>query len=752
MSEWKKTFCPLCYHNCGLEIQTEGHRITEVRPDRDHLRTKGYVCRKGMKIAYYQDHKERLTRPLKREGDQFVTISWEQAISEIAEKLKQVLNIHGPRALAYMGGGGQGCHMEAGFGRSLLTTLGSQYHYSALAQELTGLFWVNGRAYGRQNLHLIPDLDRAENFLVMGWNGYVSNAGVNRARKRINGFSKDDNKKLIVVDPLLSETAKKADTHLQIRIGTAALFLKSLIAIILQESWQDQTYIANYCQNFDKIAPWFKTFNVRSSLEVCGVDYHTVKEVAQIYAKQPTAMRTDLGILMDRQSTMNSYLEMILMAVCGRIGTPGGNVFNGHLMPLGPHSDEREERTWRTVETDIPAIMGYFPPNVIPEEILSKNDDRLRAMIISGANPLRSYADTLAYEQAFKELDLLVTIEIAMTETARLGHYVLPAKSAFEKWDATFFSLTFPETTFQIRRPCCEALGDPLEEGEIFTRLADELGLLPEIPQSLLQAANGDRKGFAPDLMKWISKDKRSARLLPFIVEKTLGQNLKSAHLAAVWGLLVMYPQHAADELVRAGYELTPFLGNDLFQKLLDCPGGILIGKLDPDKNLEKLRTPDKKIHLYIEEMAEWIHEIEPDAEKAAIDNRKFPLVLVAGRHFPYTANSIMRDPGWNAHKSVCTALMNEKDTRVLGIEDGNEAWVATETSRVKIPVEISNVAVPGTVIIPHGFGLNYMGRDYGVNVNRLTKNTHRDRLAGTPLHRYVPCRVEACEEQDAAA
>jgi len=66
--------------------------------------------------------------------------------------------------------------------------------------------------------------------------------------------------------------------------------------------------------------------------------------------------------------------------------------------------------------------MGYFPPNVIPEEVLSKNDSRLRAMIISGANPLRSYADTLAYEQAFKELDLLVTIEIAMTETARMGH------------------------------------------------------------------------------------------------------------------------------------------------------------------------------------------------------------------------------------------------------------------------------------------------------------------------------------------
>jgi anaerobic selenocysteine-containing dehydrogenase len=252
--------------------------------------------------------------------------------------------------------------------------------------------------------------------------------------------------------------------------------------------------------------------------------------------------------------------------------------------------------------------------------------------------------------------------------------------------------------------------------------------------------------------MKWISKEKRNVRLLPFVLAKTLGQSLNSAHLAAVWGLLTMYPQHASDELVRAGYELTSFLGDELFQKLLDCPEGILIGKLDPDKNLEKLRTPDKKIQFYIEEMADWIHEIESGKEKAAIDNREFPLVLVAGRHFPYTANSIMRDPAWNAHKTVCTALMNKEDTRVLGIEDGEEVWVTTETSRVKVPVEFSDIAVPGTVTIPHGFGLDYMGRDYGVNVNRLTKNTHRDRLAGTPLHRYVPCRVEVCGDQDAAA
>jgi anaerobic selenocysteine-containing dehydrogenase len=245
--------------------------------------------------------------------------------------------------------------------------------------------------------------------------------------------------------------------------------------------------------------------------------------------------------------------------------------------------------------------------------------------------------------------------------------------------------------------------------------------------------------------MKLMNQDKKIARLLPFILAKTLGKGLNSAHLSSVWGLLAMYPQHAAEDLIRAGYEVTPFLGDSLFQEILGHPEGIIIGRLDPDENLDKLRTPDKKIHLYIEEMADWIREIEPEAEKAAINRADFPFILVAGRHFPFTANSIMRNPAWNEHEIVCTAIMNKKDVNVLGIEEGGEAWVTTEASRVRIPVEVSDIAAPGTVTIPHGFGLVFEGQPYGVNVNRLTKNTHRDRVAATPLHRYVPCGVEAC-------
>jgi anaerobic selenocysteine-containing dehydrogenase len=245
------------------------------------------------------------------------------------------------------------------------------------------------------------------------------------------------------------------------------------------------------------------------------------------------------------------------------------------------------------------------------------------------------------------------------------------------------------------------------------------------------------------ELLQFMGSDKKAARFLPFLVAKTLGRELGSAHLSALWGLLMMYPQHGGEDIARAGYELTPMVGEELFKRLLDHPEGVMIAKRPEQDNLNALRTPDKKIHLYIEEMESWMNEIVPDKEEQGLRNREYPFVLLAGRHFPYTANTIMRDPDWNNRKQVCNLLMNQEDARALGIEDGTEVRLTTEASHVKVPVEVSGNLPRGTVVLPHGFGLVYDGKTYGVNVNQLTKNTYRDRLFATPLHRYVPCRIE---------
>jgi len=738
-----KTGCVLCAQNCGLEIEVENNRIIKVKPDKSNAKSEGYVCRKGMNVAYHQHNADRLKYPLKKVNGKFERISWDEALDEIATKLKTIIGQHGPRSFAYMGGGGQGCHFEVPFGVRLMRGLGSQYQYSALGQEFAGAFWVIGRTHGKQYLHDGPDVDHTDVLLVIGWNGMQSHQ-IPQAPRKLQRISKDKDKVLIVVDPRISETAKLADIHLRIRPGTDSLLLRSLIAIILKEGWDNKDYLATRTSGFDAVKSYFKNFDVRAALKVCELDFDTVREVARLYATRKSSLRYDLGIYMGRHSGLNSYLIVLLMAVCGRLCVEGGNIIPGHLMPIGPSSDERDAKTWRTVATNSFPVCGVFPPNVMPEEILSDHPDRLRAVFVTGLNPVRSYADTTAYEKAFERLDLLVTAELAMTETAALSHYVLPSRTGYESWDGTFFPFTYPGIYFQMRRPIIEPDGEQKEQGEIDLLLADKLGLIPPIPESLYQAADESRAAFAKALMEYAVTEPKALKAMPFILGKTLGKALGSVHLAALWGMLQVAPKSLYQNAVRAGFQSGPAMGEEIFQAILDSPEGVWVGKIDPDDNFAQVKTDDGRINLLIPELLDELRSIEAAKEEAALTlPAEFPLVLMAGKHIDKNANTLMRDPAWNEGRRACTLAMHPDDASALNLKDAQTVRVTTEAGSETIELEITDTARPGHVVIPHGFGLVYDGVKYGANVNRLTKNTNRDQF-GTPIHRYVPCRVEA--------
>ena len=736
-----KTGCVLCAQNCGLEVEVENNRIVKVKADKSNVKSEGYVCRKGMNIAYHQHNADRLKYPLKRVGNKFERISWNQAMDEIASKLKSIVGQYGPRSFAYMGGGGQGCHFEAAFGVRLMRGLGSQYMYTALAQEFSGAFWVCGRTHGKQYLHDQPDVKNTDLLLVIGWNGMQSHQ-IPQAPRQLQRLSKDPDKMLIVVDPRLSETAKIADIHLPIRPGTDALLLKAMISIILKEGWENKTYLQNHTSGFENIRTYFQNFDAQAAVQTCELSFDQVREISRLYATRKSSLRYDLGIFMGRHSGLNSYLIVILQAICGRLCVEGGNVINGHMVPF-PHTDERDPKIWRTVTTNSFPVCGSFPPNVMPEEILSDQPERLRAVLVTGVNPLRSYADTTAYEKAFSHLDLLVTAELAMTETAALSHYVLPSRSGYESWDGTFFPITYPGIFFQMRRPIIEPEGEQLELGEIHLRLADKLGLIPPIPDSLYQAAHESHPVFAQALMEYALTEPKAMKAMPFILGKTLGKVMGSVHLAALWGMLQVAPKSLQENAERVGFQPGATLGEEIFQKILNHPEGIWVGKLDPENNFVEIKTADGKINLHIPELLEELQSVEAKREEAALKmDNKFPMLLMAGKHFSMNANTLMRDPAWNEGRRACTLAMHPDDAAALNLTDGQQVRVTTQAGSEEIELEVTDTAHKGHVVVPHGFGLVYNGVKYGANVNRLTKNTHRDQF-GTPMHRYVACRVE---------
>jgi anaerobic selenocysteine-containing dehydrogenase len=181
-----------------------------------------------------------------------------------------------------------------------------------------------------------------------------------------------------------------------------------------------------------------------------------------------------------------------------------------------------------------------------------------------------------------------------------------------------------------------------------------------------------------------------------------------------------------------------------MFQAIVDHPEGLWVGQCDPAGTMKAIKTPDGRVQVAYPDMREWIQSITPESEQESLaSDPRWPLILMSGRHMDFNANTLMRDPSWNEGRRACTLAMNPADAERLGLADGQQVKVITEAGEEIAELEVTGETRPGQVLLPHGFGLNYLGRVYGANANRLTKNTHRDRFAGTPLHRYVPCRVE---------
>jgi len=770
---WHKTTCVLCEQNCGLKVQVLKNRIVTVLPDENHLISKGYICRKGLHIADHQHHKDRLTHPLKKTSQGFEPISWTQAFSEISRKLKPIIE-RNPTSFAFMGGMNKGCHMDAVFGKAFLNRIGSPYHYHSIAQEHTGWYWIMGKMLGRQDCLPITDEQNSDMILAVGWDG-TENHQIPRAPIALKSFATHPQKRLVVIDHRITDTAKIADAHICIQPGTDALLVKSLIAIILKEGWEDKTYINTHVDGLNIIHPWFKEWDVPSALKICGVTIEAVYVLCHELCTRQWCLKIDKGTLMNRHSTISTYLYMILLAICGRICMPGGNVIPGYVFPITNDDDEKK----KTIYTNHPSIGGFYPPNILPEEINNADPNRIKSLLVCGANPIRSYADTQAYEKAFKKLELLIVIDIAFTETAQMADYVLPASSAYESWDTVFYGINFPHIFFQIRQPVLKPESNTKECGEIITLIAEAMGLLPEIPDALIQAAHQNRYHFLLNLLAFSQKASEFESALPFVLSKTLGQSIKSSHCAALWGLFHIAESSFRKRAEAVGFKMqSAFFSNMslkklfavgrsiishlnlmpvaglfprvkqsemIFQTLCDNPSGISLGEMPIEQNLNEIQTSDGCIHLYIPELSDWLQSIIPSVETIRLRRSSaYPMVLIASRSAKTNAQNQIRKPDWNKGLRFCTIRMNSFDADQYNFTDGQNVRVVTPYGSSEIALEISNYVQKGQVIIPHGSGLKYQGKSYGVNVNYLTGSSNRDPFSGIPIHQYIPCRVES--------
>ena len=752
---WHKTACILCSINCGIELQLDdatSKRIERVRGDRSHPVSQGYTCNKPLKLDFYQNAADRLRAPMRRRADgTFEEIDWDTAIGEIAQKFAAIKERHGGETILYYGGGGQGNHLGGLYGDSTLRTLGSRYRSNALAQEKTGEFWVGGKMLGA-GTH--PDIEHAEVSVFVGKNPWMSH-GFARARVVLKEIEKDPQRSLVVIDPRRSETAAMADYHLAIKPGADAWCLAALVAILVQEGLTNRAWLAEHTTGSEAVEAAFRDVSVAQLAQTCGVDEAQLRAAARrIAAASSVAVYEDIGMQMSLNSTLGSYLQRLIWLLTGNFARKGtSNAFTPLMSLSAPTTGsaatgKRVESTpKKSPVVGAQIITGLIPCNIIPDEILTDHPKRYRAMLIESGNPVHSIADSARMREALAELELVVVLDVAMTETGRLAHYVLPSPTQFEKYEATFFNLEFPRNVFHLRKPVIDPPANLLPEPEIHARLVEALaGVAPERLVELKLALEESRFAFAAKFFGLLSSDASVGRNWAYVLYRTLGPTLPSgaASAAVLWATCHVYVQRNREAAARAGFEGDAFTaGEKLFAAVLDGP--VTFAVEDYADSWKRVAMPEHRINLLIPEM---LAEFERIEREPLLSDPEFPLILSAGERRAETANTIYRNPAWRS-KEKGALRMNASDAERLQLVDGGSARLTTARASVAVVIEVSAMIRPGHVSLPNGLGLTYRGTDgtterIGVAPNDLTSSDRRDFLAGTPWHKHVPARVEA--------
>jgi formate dehydrogenase len=358
--------------------------------------------------------------------------------------------------------------------------------------------------------------------------------------------------------------------------------------------------------------------------------------------------------------------------------------------------------------------------------------------------------------EALQALDLVVVVDVFMTETARQADYVLPAPTQFEKYEATFFNFEFPHNVFHLRRPVVDAPDGPLPEPEIHARLVEASGALDGVDLTPLhRAAAEGRDVFAAAFFEATSASPQLGALAPVVLYRTLGPTLPdgAASAALLWGAAHKCAQANPDGVRRAGFGEGLEAGERLFDAILASPSGVIFTDDDYDETWRRVRTDDGQVHLVIPELLEELAGL--DGETPPGDDPEWPFLLSAGERRSFTANTIIRDPGWRKKDASGALRISPADADRLGLATGDKARLTTHRASVVTEVDVNDAMLPGHVSLPNGLGLDHRDEHgnrvvTGVAANELTASGHRDPWAGTPWHKTVPARVEAVPGGDA--
>jgi len=482
------TLCPYCGTGCGLEVDVAGGRVAAVRGDARHPVNRGRVCRKPTELGAAVHARDRATAPLLRRDGRLVETGWDEALGDVAGRLRAIADRDGPDAIAFYVSGQlltedyyAVCKLAKGFLGTNNVDANSRLCMSSAVAGYTGAFGADGPppAYA--------DLALTDCMLLLGSNAAACHPIVwSRIRDR-----QAEGANVIVADPRATPTARAADLHLPVRPGTDLPLLAAMLTVIAAQGLVDTAFVERHTSGFAAALEAAREWTPERAAAVCGVPPGDIVRAAELFAGAATAMT--LWSMGANQSTVGTLKNRALINLClatGNLGRPGcgplsltgqPNAMGGRetgglaqLLPGYRRVDDAADRAAIAAHWGVPAERMSHRLGLSATELVDGLlDGRVKALIVAATNPVVSLPDGARVREALERAELLVVQDCHHpTETSALAHAVLPAAA----WPEKEGTMTNSERRVGLVRKLLDPPGEARPDWEITAGLARALG------------------------------------------------------------------------------------------------------------------------------------------------------------------------------------------------------------------------------------------------------------------------------------
>jgi formate dehydrogenase len=668
--------------------------------------------------------------PIKRVGVSRQRVSWEETLSEIGATVRRIREQRGPDAIAmYVGTAAGFSVLHPVFAQGFMTGLGSRSMYSSATQDCSNKFAVSRWMYGFPFTLPFPDVDRIGCLIVVGANPVVSKWAFLQVPHPVKRLKQIEARggRLFFVDPRRTESAKTAGEHVPIRPGTDVFFYLSFLNELLAGGGALRGRVAKHMKGLGEIerlaAPW----PAERTAEVTRIPAAKLREMVRAFrTADGAALYSSTGVNMGGNGALAYWIQEVINAISGNLDRRGGSLVGRGIFDFPRFGKQRGLllRDDRSRIGDFAAVNDGFPGGILADEILTPGPRQVRALFVTGGNPLLMMANAGRLRQALGELELLVVTDLFLNETASLAHYVLPATSPLQRPDLPF---VFPLMLGLQSRPYLQATecvaapeGEQRDEATIYLDLARACGA-PIFGSKAAQALLELSRRLASALRREGGSALPQTRLLSLLLRSTRNGSFRKL-LREPHGRL--RPDHA---------------------------GGDFLG--------QRVLTDDGLVDLAPAELLEQAQKLEADFATERGHQKR--LKLITKRHVKTQNSWTHNDEAFVSGRLRGNHLyMHPEDAEARGLAEGDVADVSSKTATVRVPVKLLYDLQPGTVALPHGWGhqhaagLSVASKTSGVNVNLLAADgpDALERVSGMALLTGILVEVTpAPEPQDAS-